>query len=91
MQRLDGCLRAGGQNEIGRLDEQLLLQLGDSPADECDHVVALLAAGDGFRVVGDNPAVCPHEIVAKLGALGCQLLQVLVDRIRVVGRVDRLA
>src|SRR6476659_6731016 len=37
VQRLDGCLRAGGQNEIGRLDEQLLLQLGDSPADECDH------------------------------------------------------
>jgi hypothetical protein len=90
VQRLDGCLRAGGQNEIGRLDEQLLLQLGDSPADECDHVVALLAAGDGFRVVGDDPAVCPHEIVAKLGALVRELLQVLVNRIRVVGRGDRL-
>jgi len=90
VQRLDGCLRAGGQNEIGRLDEQLLLQLGDSPADECDHVVALLAADDGFRVVGDDPAVCPHEIVAKLGALGRELLQVLVNRIRVVGRGDRL-
>ena len=56
-----------------------------------DHVVAVLAAGDGFRVVGDDLAVCPHEIVAKLGALGRQLVQVLVDRIRVVGRGDLLA
>ena len=30
----------------------------------------------------------PHEIVAKLGAPGRQLVQVLVDRIRVVGRGD---
>ena len=91
VQRLDGRLRAGGQDEIGRLGEQFLLQLGDPPADERDHVVGLLAAGDGFRVVGDDPAVCPHEIVAKLGALGRQLVQVLVDRIRVVGRGDLLA
>ena len=33
----------------------------------------------------------PHEIVAKLGAAVRQLVQVLVDRIRVVGRGDRLA
>ena len=91
MQRLDGCLRRGGQDEIGRLDEQLLFQLGDPLADERDHVVALDAGGDGFRIVGDDPAVCPHEIVAKLGALGRQFVQILVDRIRVVGRGDLLA
>ena len=32
----------------------------------------------------------PHEIVAKLGAPGRQLVQVLVDRIGVVGRGDLL-
>ena len=42
------------------------------------------------RVVGDDPAVRPHEIVAKLGAPGRQLVQVLVDRIGVVGRGDLL-
>ena len=34
--------------------------------------------------------MCPYEIVAKLGALGRQLVQVLFDRIRVVSRGDRL-
>ena len=87
---LTRCLRRGGEDEIGRLDEQLLFQLGDPLADERDHLVALLAAGDGFRIVGDDTAVCPHEIVAKLGALGRQLVKVLVDRIGVVGRGDLL-
>ena len=90
VERLDGCLRPGCQDEIGRLDEQLLFQLGGWPADELDHLVALLAAGDGFRVVGDDTAGCPHEIVANMGALGDQLVQVLVDRIGVVGTCDRL-
>src|SRR4029079_17975385 len=49
-----------------------------------------LPGGDAFRIVGDNIAVCPHEIVAKLGALGSELAEVLVDRIGVVGRRDRL-
>ena len=31
VQRLDRCLRPGGENEIGRLDEQFLFQLGDPP------------------------------------------------------------
>ena len=53
-------------------------------------MVALHAGGDGFRIVGDDPAARPHEIVAKVGAPGRQLVQVLVDRIRVVGRGDLL-
>ena len=56
----------------------------------CDHVVAVLAAGDGCRVVGDDPATRPDEVVAKLGAASRQLVQVLVDRVRVVGRGDLL-
>ena len=91
MQRLDGRLRPGGQDEIGRLGEQFLLQLGDPSADERDHDVGLLAAGDRFRVVGDDPALRPHEIVAQLGALGRQLAEILVDRVGVVGRGDLLA
>ncbi len=90
MQRLDGCLRPGGQDEVRRFDEQLLLQPGDPPANEFDDVIAVLAAGDGFRVVGDDPAARPYEIVTKLGALGRQLVEVLIDRIRIVGRGDRL-
>ena len=54
---LDGRLRSGGQYEIGRLGEQFPFQLGDASADECDHVVGLLAAGDCFWVVGYDPAV----------------------------------
>ena len=91
MQRLDGRLRPGGQDEIGRLGEQLLLQLGDPSANEGDHVVGRLAAGDCFRVVGDDPAGRPHEIVAQLGALGRQLAEILVDRVGVVGGGDLLA
>ena len=34
--------------------------------------------------------MCPHEIVAKLSALRSELLELLVNRIRVVGRRDRL-
>jgi hypothetical protein len=56
----DGGLRPGGQDEVRRFDEQLLFQLGDPPANEFDDVIALLAAGDGFRVVGDDSAVCPY-------------------------------
>ena len=62
----------------------------DPLANESHDVIALLAGGDAFRIVGDNIAVCPHEIVAKLGALGSELAEVLVNRIRVVGRRDRL-
>ena len=91
MQRLDGCLCPGGQDEVWQFDEQLLFQPGDPPANEFNDVIALLAARDGFRVVGDNSAVRPYEIVAKLGTLRHQLVQVLVDRIGVVGRGDRLA
>ena len=83
------CAR-GGQDEVWQFDEQFLFQMCDPPANEFDDVVALLAGGDAFGVVGDDLAVCPHEIVAKLGALGRQLVQVLVNRIRVVGRGDRL-
>src|SRR3954466_20102 len=79
MQSLDGGLRTGGQNEVRRFDEQLLLQPGDPLANESDAVIALLAASDGLRVVGDDLAVGPDEIVTKLGALGHQLVQVLVD------------
>ena len=35
-------------------------------------------------------AMCPHQIVAKLGALGRQFAQFLVDRIWIVGRDDLL-
>src|SRR6478672_5065393 len=81
VQRLDGCLRAGGQNEIGRLDEQLLLQLGDSPADECDHSSLSLP----LAMVSGSSAMtrpCAHtRLSTKLGALVRELLQVLVNRI----------
>ncbi len=63
---------------------------GDPPANEFDDIIAVLAAGDGFRIVGDDSSVRPYEIVAKLGALGRQLVKVLIDRIRVVSRGDLL-
>jgi hypothetical protein len=74
VQRLDLRPRPGGEDEIGRFDEQLLFQLGDPPSDEIDHVVALLAAGNGLRVVGDDSAARPYEIVAQLGAAARQLV-----------------
>ena len=56
----------------------------NSFSNERDHLVALRAARNGFRVIGDDLAVCPDQTVTKLGATG-QLAEVLVDRIGVVG------
>ena len=82
------CAPAG--KSLWQFDEQFRFQMCDPLANESHDVIAFLAGGDAFRIVGDNIAVCQHEIVAKLGALGSELAEVLVDRIGVVGRRDRL-
>src|SRR4051794_2128021 len=77
--------RAGRSRAIRRATP---FQLGDTLANEFDDIIALLAWDDALRVVSNDSTVCPYQIVAKLGAVGQESIQILVNWVGVVGRGD---
>src|SRR3954454_1468312 len=68
VQRFHGGLSPGGQDEVGRFDEQLLFQLRDTLANEFDDIIALLAWDDALRIVCNDSTVC-HTRLSRSSAL----------------------